>query len=464
MPSRSSRSSRLYCVLVSSSSACHQLFFFFFSPSRVSSSMAADTDPSNNTISAASSWDDDGGGGGGSGNGAAAPPISADALIGLAAVAMVLVTLLTAARMHKRWVSRRQRGWDDWAMVVSWLATIPLCGLQIVMARHGAGRAPSEVAALSAGDLAALSRAYVCAQAAARVAGCAAKSSVLLLHLRAFYPRAVARPRDGPWRAMLAALALNAAYTVAFAAALAALRDRAPWTPLLAAASAANLACDAVALAVPVAAVRRLHIPPVSRTYVVAVLGAVGAVAPVAGLARLACQLVVAAENGGGGNGNGNDDAAAAAVATYTVFAALATVDQIVAVFVGCAPMIIPVWAHAPAPAPSTQHSAELVLGGKQQQLRRRARDPYSSIMGDNDDEEMWWPSSSLSSSSSSRDVAVVDEAVSPEPGTGWEECEYVFKPLEPVFLSYDNGREHKLFVLFLPPLPLDSFEAKGCA
>ncbi|KAI1490464.1 hypothetical protein F5X96DRAFT_694595 [Biscogniauxia mediterranea] len=455
MPSRSSSSrssSRLYCVLVSSSSACHQLFFFFFSPSRVSSSssssMAAaetETDPGNNTISA---WDDDGGGGGGGGNGAAAaaapPPISADALIGLAAVAMVLVTLLTAARLHTRWVSRRQRGWDDWAMVISWLATIPLCGLQIVMARHGAGG--------RAGDLAALSRAHACAQAAARVASCAAKSSVLLLHLRAFYPRALARPRDGAWRAVVAALALNAAYTLAFAVAAAL---AAPWTPLLAAASAANLACDAVALAVPVAAVRRLHIPPVSRAYVVAVLGAVGAVAPVAGLARLACQIVVVGAEYGGANGNGDD-----AVAMYTVLVALATVDQIVAVFVGCAPMIIPVWVHAPPPSSTTQQSAELLLGGKQQQQRRRARDPYSSIMGDNDDEEMWWPSSS----SPSRDVAVVDEAVSPEQGTGREECEYVFKPLEPVFLSYDNGREHKLFVLFLPPLPLDSFETKGCA
>ncbi|KAI0599930.1 hypothetical protein F4775DRAFT_599790 [Biscogniauxia sp. FL1348] len=439
------RSSRLYCVLVSSSSACHQLFFFAFSPSRVHSSSSSSSSMTTVEIDLGSSGD---------GTAAVAPPISADALIGIAALAMALVTLLTVGRMLTRWVLPKQRGWDDWAMVVAWLATIPLCALQVVMARHGAGGPAGEV---SAGDLAALSRAYVWAQAAGRVAGFAAKSSVLLLHMRAFYPPTVRR-RGALWRAMVAAVALNALYTVAFAAALAALRERAPWAPLLAAAAAANLLSDAVALAVPVVALRRLRITRVRRTYVVAVLIAVGALAPLAGMARLAYQLVVAASMG---NGTDGDDVAV----TYAVFAALATIDQIVAVFVGCAPMIIPMWAHAPLSSTSaTQQSTELALLSGKQQQRRRARDPYSSILGDNDDEEMWWPqSSSSSSSSSSRDVGVVEEVVSPALRTGREEGEYVFKPLEPVFLCYDSGREHKLFVLFLPPLPLDSFEGKGC-
>ncbi|KAI5920729.1 hypothetical protein F4810DRAFT_723142 [Camillea tinctor] len=487
--------SRLYCALDYSSPACHQLFLFLFSssfsPSPVSSSsssMPTASGFSNGTVSA-SSPDDDGGGGDGNFNIAGVgAPISANGLIAIAAVAMALVTLFTAARMLTRWVLPKQRWWDDWAMVVAWIATIPLCGLQIVMARHGAGRNTPDVTDT---DLAVFSRAYQYFQAVARAAIFLAKSSILLLEMRGFYPEKTSR--DALWVAMLVAILLNGLYTVVFAAVVAAFHgDRIPWTALLACSAAVNLLSDVVALTVPLVVLRRLQTSRINKRYVVSVMVAVGALAPLAGLVRLAHQIVVAntptaiITTVGGGAANGN------VTVIYTTAAVLATVDQAVAVFVGCVPMVMSrLWRGArqlqlfwldsagksralPALARQQPQSSELLVGGEP----RYARDPYQ-IPGDNADEEMlWWSTSSLpsSSSSSTRDVAVaaVDEAMPPrkaapsesELETEWEDEEdYLYKmpkPLEPVFLCYDDGREKKLYVLFLPPLGA-SFEGKGC-
>ncbi|KAI1496015.1 hypothetical protein F5X99DRAFT_414549 [Biscogniauxia marginata] len=255
------------------------------------------------------------------------PPIKAAELIAIAAVSMALVTLFTAARMYARWILRRQCEWDDWAMVVAWIATIPLCALQIVMVQHGAGCNISDV---SPEDLAEFSKAFLISQAVARVAIFFAKLSTLLLHARVFYPL-----RAALW-ATRAVIALNLLYAVALVLAVA-LRwccgcglpgldvDQDQWGVLLAS-SAVNVVSDVTTLVVPLASVWGLQM---ADRRAVRALFAAGSFPPLASGARLAYQAVVAA---------GGDDTAGNVTVAYAAVMAFAAAEQVVAVAVGCAP------------------------------------------------------------------------------------------------------------------------------
>ncbi|OTB06056.1 hypothetical protein M426DRAFT_21178 [Hypoxylon sp. CI-4A] len=256
-------------------------------------------------------------------------PIGKATIVGTTALFIVLSTLFTAARMYTRFTVHQQFWWDDWAMATSWIFTMALCALAVDMGEHGGGRSISDVPEQ---DLSEFSKAFLDLQPVARVAIFFAKLSILLLYIRVFYPKRVRR--NSIWWTTQAVIVLNLLYTIALIllVTLQCVPYGRPWGDscvnewlVLVLSSIINIVSDIAVLVIPMASVWSLQMNR-NKKLAIWALFAFGALAPVASIARLIYQVIEA---------RGKNE-----TVIYTIVAILATTEQVIAIIVGCAPVV----------------------------------------------------------------------------------------------------------------------------
>lgn len=166
----------------------------------------------------------------------------------------------------------------------------------------------------------------------ARVAILFARLAVLLLYLRSFYPRGV--NRSAPWWAIQAILWLNVLYSIALI--LVVCLQCTPYgLPfgetcideylLLVLSSTINIISDLAILLIPLALILKLQMSTRKR-WAMWTLFAFGSLAPLASAARLVYQVATA---------DSTDK-----TVVYIIVAILAVAEQVVAIIVGCAPVV----------------------------------------------------------------------------------------------------------------------------
>lgn len=181
-------------------------------------------------------------------------------------------------------------------------------------------------------DLQSFGLAWKALEMTARVAILFARLSVLLLYLRSFFPRGISR--SASWWAIHAVIWLNVLYSVALI--LVVCLQCAPyglpfgetcineWL-LLVLSSSINIISDLAILVIPLALIFNLQMSPRKR-WAMWALFAFGSLAPLASIARLAYQIPTATSEN--------------KTVVYMVVAILAVAEQVVAVIVGCAPVV----------------------------------------------------------------------------------------------------------------------------
>ncbi|KAI0102844.1 hypothetical protein GGR51DRAFT_281421 [Nemania sp. FL0031] len=278
-------------------------------------------------------------------------PVAPATIIGMVTLAIGLSTLFTALRMYTRWFVQKRLWWDDWIMVLAWLATIALCVIQSVMIQYGAGLKMDEVSHNKIGQFAKL---FTDAQEVARAAIFLAKASILLLYLRLFYPHGTRR--SALWWVIWATILVNLLYTFSFVlVSLLACSARGSNTggecsshwSILIIASAINVASDIVVLVIPIISVWGLRLNK-RRKWTLAAAFGFGALAPIISVARLWFQVY-------------QGFSLTEITIVFTLYTLITIAEQTVAMIIGSAPVcsaLVRKYAHkkrhlAPNPNPT---------------------------------------------------------------------------------------------------------------
>ncbi|KAI1381994.1 hypothetical protein F4677DRAFT_11743 [Hypoxylon crocopeplum] len=213
-------------------------------------------------------------------------------------------------------------------MVPAWIGTIAFCIIQLLMVRHGSGLNISDV---SPADLVEFLHLFQDSQITARLSIFFARTSILLLYIRIFFPHGSAR--SACWWVIQITIIINLLFTISFV--LVTILQCVPrglpfgsscvnqWLVLVIA-SVINIISDIAVLVIPLACIWNLHMSR-RRKWATGALFAFGALAPIASIARLGYQIPV----------SDSPDV----TLTYTIAALTATAEQAVAVIIGSAPV-----------------------------------------------------------------------------------------------------------------------------
>ncbi|KUI60553.1 hypothetical protein VP1G_07728 [Cytospora mali] len=256
-------------------------------------------------------------------------PISSATVVGVSVLYLILATVFTGTRIYTRYTVYQQFWWDDWSMVLAWMGTIALCTLFIMMMQHGGGLRRDDEPTR---DYKLYLEIFQDLQMVARTSMFFAKLSILLLYVRLFYPKGVARSLF--WWIIQAVIWLNFLYTVGLilAIALQCVPYHKPYGSscvdqymVLISASIINIISDLLVLLIPMASLWRLNMSR-KRKWAVWALFAFGTLAPIASIARLAYQIPMA---------DGTDT-----TVIYMIVVLLALAEQVIAMVAGNAPVV----------------------------------------------------------------------------------------------------------------------------
>ncbi|KAF3765041.1 hypothetical protein M406DRAFT_107002 [Cryphonectria parasitica EP155] len=256
-------------------------------------------------------------------------PVPAGLILGLMIVFLIVCLIVTTTRIYTRFVIHRKLWWDDWTSIVTFIGTVAEISTVLLLMQHGGGVNYEDVPKT---ELKAFGKAWEALEMSARVGILFARLSVLLLYLRSFYPRGVTR--GGPWWAIHAVIWINVLYSIALilVVCLQCVPYGLPFGDtcinewlLLVLSSIINIISDFAILVIPLALIFKLQMSQ-NKRWAMWALFAFGSLAPLASVARLAYQIPTAeSEN---------------KTVVYIVVSILAVAEQVVAVIVGCAPVV----------------------------------------------------------------------------------------------------------------------------
>ncbi|KAI1077724.1 hypothetical protein F5B20DRAFT_551142 [Whalleya microplaca] len=255
-------------------------------------------------------------------------PFPAPSIIAVLALVLGLSTIFTSAQMYTRFNVHQRLWWDDWSMVLAWLGTIALCAIQFLMIRHGSGLNIQDV---PREDYKQFLDLFLDVQIVARVAIFFARTSILLLYIRVFFP--LGTDRSTFWWVIQVTIWANLLYTISLilVTTLQCVPYGLPfgstcvdqWLVLILA-STINIISDIAVLVIPLASIWKLQMSQ-KRKWATWALFAFGALAPIASIVRLGYQIPM-----------GNDPNR---TVIYPVITLFATAEQAVAMIIGSAPV-----------------------------------------------------------------------------------------------------------------------------
>ncbi|KAI6083121.1 hypothetical protein F4821DRAFT_196842 [Hypoxylon rubiginosum] len=272
-------------------------------------------------------------------------------------------------------------------MVPAWIGTIAFCTIQLLMIRHGSG---VDIQDVPEADLEIFLNLFLDSQITARLSIFFARTSILLLYIRIFFPLGTAR--SAWWWVIQITITINLLFTIAFV--LVTILQCAPyglpfgsqcvnqWLVLVIA-SVINIVSDIAVLLIPLASIWNLQMSR-QRKWATGALFAFGALAPVASIIRLGYQIP-------------QSDSPNYTV-IYTIIALTATGEQAVAVVIGSAPicnaLIVRMMRGKRARAPNRNvtfsqrlwPSRERQAGTPEKRIERKIRYPFriTDIVGTN--------------------------------------------------------------------------------